>query len=107
MIDTVAGEIHIEYYFPKGYNPDVEPWKSIREHHNSELAWSQHLRIQLAAEVEKVNKLKGELALSEGNVIECHTVISRKNEEIDALWNTIRELTRRVGSNASIPKNDE
>jgi hypothetical protein len=66
--------IHIEHYFPKGYNPDDEPWKSIRAHHNAALAaakqegidWadkqyygvSGHKRIreleeQLAAEREK------------------------------------------------------
>jgi hypothetical protein len=27
--------IHIEHYFPKGYNPDDEPWKSIKAHHNA------------------------------------------------------------------------
>jgi hypothetical protein len=30
--------VHIEHYFPKGYNPDDEPWKSIRSHHNAALA---------------------------------------------------------------------
>jgi hypothetical protein len=33
-----TGEVHIEHYFPKGYNPDDEPWKSIREHHKQKLA---------------------------------------------------------------------
>jgi hypothetical protein len=27
--------VHIEHYFPKGYNPDDEPWKSIKTHHNA------------------------------------------------------------------------
>jgi hypothetical protein len=30
--------VHIEHYFPKGYNPDDEPWKSIKAHHNAALA---------------------------------------------------------------------
>jgi hypothetical protein len=38
---ATAGEsafVHIEHYFPKGYDPDKEPWKSIRQHHNAALA---------------------------------------------------------------------
>ncbi len=30
--------VHIEHYFPKGYDPGGEPWKSIRKHHNAALA---------------------------------------------------------------------
>jgi hypothetical protein len=35
--DGLTANIHIEHYFPKGYNPDDEPWKSIRLHHNTTL----------------------------------------------------------------------
>lgn len=34
-----AGEqanVHIEHYFPKGYDPTGEPWKSIKAHHAAE-----------------------------------------------------------------------
>jgi hypothetical protein len=35
--------IHIEHYFPKGYNPDEEPWKSIKAHYNAALAAEREL----------------------------------------------------------------
>ncbi len=44
-------QVHIESYFPKGYDPDAEPWKSIREFHKK----------QLAAEREKVQTYEGAL----------------------------------------------
>lgn len=30
--------VHIEHYFPKGYDPYAEPWRSIRQHHTEQLA---------------------------------------------------------------------
>ncbi len=36
--DNESANIHIEHYFPKDYDPDAEPWKSIRKHHNAALA---------------------------------------------------------------------
>ena len=64
---NTTGRVHIEHYFPKGYNPDEEPWKSIKAHHNSALAAAQTaaeeffrangtLTQQLAAEREKREK---------------------------------------------------
>lgn len=39
-----SAEIHIEHYFPKGYDPDSEPWKSIREHHAKLRAENERLK---------------------------------------------------------------
>jgi hypothetical protein len=47
--------------------PDIYTAEKLCDLHNatliSERDWSQHLRIQLAAEVEKVNKLQAQLAV--------------------------------------------
>ena len=40
--DCSVAFTHVEHYFPKGYNPDEEPWKSISAH-------CQRLRQQLNA----------------------------------------------------------
>ena len=34
---TESVNIHIEHYFPKGYDPDKEPWKSIKAFHKSSI----------------------------------------------------------------------
>jgi hypothetical protein len=55
--------IHIEHYFPKGYDPDSEPWKSIKAHHNA----------ALAAEREKLMR-------SQHNHFECHQALAAEQE---------------------------
>jgi hypothetical protein len=78
----------------------------------SERDWSQHLRIQLAAEVEKVNKLQEQLSaegekhrVSEGLLIEANKELSYKlvsgqahdwQYEMEQLQRQIEQLTKQL-----------
>ncbi len=80
-----SANVHIHHYFPKGYNPDEEPWKSIKAHHNAALTserekhakalLAKQTRIeifqeQLAAEREKVQTLITALKRMQGAVMD-------------------------------------
>jgi hypothetical protein len=60
--------VHIEHYFPKGYNPDEEPWKSIKAHHNAALAAERKdYDAALTVAVEQAKELAAERELREGD----------------------------------------
>jgi len=58
-----TANIHIEHYFPKGYDPDKEPWCSIRKFHRS--------AIEEATEPYKVedHELRKEIAELESEIL--------------------------------------
>jgi hypothetical protein len=60
---AVTGQVHIAHYFPKGYDPQEEPWRSIRQHHDTATAKEREISDGLG----KLNdKLRKELELAWG-----------------------------------------
>jgi hypothetical protein len=91
--DCSVASIHIEHYFPKGYDPDAEPWKSIKAHHNATFAAEreetkrQHEGWVRADKVTTIiyhenEKLKQQLAAEREKVHRCE-VIHRHRETIE------------------------
>jgi hypothetical protein len=78
---TEQANIHIEHYFPKGYDPDKEPWKSIKSFHESAINSAQHRRGSMVS-----RKLKHlEEAYAKGFKHGASKLLMDSEQEIEAL----------------------
>lgn len=69
--------VHIEHYFPKGYDPDAEPWKSIREHHNAaERETTVDHEKATEALYTDIRQLREQLAAARATLAEIKTIMS-------------------------------
>jgi hypothetical protein len=64
-----TANVHIEHYFPKGYDPNKEPWLSIRKFHRSAIEKAteqqgkayERLKTQHARQLDKALSVIGKL----------------------------------------------
>jgi Skp family chaperone for outer membrane proteins len=72
-------DIHIEHYFPKGYDPDAEPWKSIKAHYNTALA-------AMRTDLEDMKRLYQDSYLyTEPKLREALAAEREKRKQVDAM----------------------
>jgi hypothetical protein len=82
--DCSVAFIHIEHYFPKGYNPDEEPWKSIKAHYNA----------ALAAERDNVEAWRLVAKGKEGAYVKMEKQLAAEREKRKPLVNALKHLTQ-------------
>jgi hypothetical protein len=92
--EQIVGSIHIEHYFPKGYNPEGEPWKFITAHHYA----------ALAAERDKVKQLEADYQKIVTEVLKCDPIPAsqRSDDQLEPPWEVIARIRHQLAAELEI-----